>query len=131
MRKVKKKKYLFFFLQFFYISHKVALKLFKNSSLTNALRTLVNQTPKLMERVIVHARVGACIYCVPRIKQNTKSKIHNPLLLLFLTNSHVLFYHFIIFTGIGLGLVSSYIRPITIVIHVQNWTCVIILMGLV
>ena len=122
----------FFFYNFFFnISRKVVLKLFKNSSLTNALRAPVNQTPKLMVTVIIHASVGACIYCVPRIKHSTKSKNHNPLLLLFLTNSHVLFYHFIISTGVGLGLISSYIRPITMVIHVQNWTCVIILMGLV
>ena len=127
----KVKKLLAFLTIFFIFLIKMVLKLFKNGSLTNALQALVNRTPKLMVRVIIHARVEACIYCVPRIKQSTKSKNHNPLLLLFLTDSHVLFYHFIISTGIGLSLVSSYIRPITMVIRVQNWTCVIILMGLV
>ena len=93
----------------------MVLKLFKNGSLTNALQALVNRTPKLMVRVIIHVRVEACIYCVPRIKQSTKSKNHNPLFLLFLIDSHVLFYHFIIYIGLGLVPVSSYTRPITMV----------------
>ena len=63
----------------------------------------------------IQVRVGAYVYCAPRTMESKKSKNHNPLFLLFLIDSHLLFYQFIIYIGPGLVPVSSYTKPITMV----------------
>ena len=63
----------------------------------------------------MQVKEGAYINCSPRTNKSTKPKNHYPLFLLFLVDSHVLFYRFIISIGLGLGPVSSYTRSIMMV----------------